>query len=303
MIFIGIIGDIMENFRELTLADKPQFDRILQQIQPEVSDYSFSNFFMWAAVYGLKVKYLPDLDYWMLFAKPEKWKPFFFIPLGDWSDREKLARVFNLLKQVAKEEGIQLLLRRVPEQIVNELCELDSTLQYREDRNTFDYLYSGRNLAQLAGRKLHSKRNHLNQFLRKYHWVYQPITPEILAECMALEEPWFNLKHNDGEDQAMLRILSHFFELQVSGAVIRVDDRICGITVGEQLNQNTAVIHIEKGNTEIDGIYAAINQQFVVNQWTGMEYINREEDMGLEGLRKVKLSYQPDRLIKKFTLY
>jgi hypothetical protein len=293
----------METFRELILADKPQFDRILQQIQPEISDFSFSNFFMWAATYGLKVKYLPDWDYWLLLAKPEKWKPFFFAPVGDWSDQEKLGGAFNLLKQAAKAEKIQMLLRRVPEQMVTKLCELDSTLQYREDRNTFDYLYPGQSLAQLSGRKLHSKRNHLNQFLRKYHWVYQPITSEILAECLALEEPWFNLKNNSGEDQAMFRMLSHFFELKIRGAVIRVDDRICGITVGEQLNRNTAVVHIEKGNTEIDGIYAVINQQFVINQWSEMKYINREEDMGLEGLRKVKLSYQPDRLIKKFSVY
>jgi hypothetical protein len=301
--FRGIIGGIMDIFKELTLADKPRFDRILQQIQPEISDFSFSNLFMWTKIYGLQAAYLPDYDYWLLLAKPEKWKPFFFAPLGDWSDREKLAIVFNLLRQAAKEEGMQLLLRRVPERMLNILRELDSTLQYREDRNAFDYLYPGRSLAQLSGRKLHSKRNHLNQFLRKYQWVYQPITPEILKECLALEEPWFNLKNNSGEDEAMFRMLSCFFELKVKGAVIRVDDRICGIAVGEQLNRNTAVIHIEKGNTEIDGIYAAVNQQFVVNQWSGMEYINREEDMGMEGLRKVKLSYQPVKLIKKFTVY
>jgi hypothetical protein len=294
---------IMVTFKELTLEDKPQFDRVCRQIQPEISDFSFSNFFMWAQTYELKATYLPDLDYWLLLAKPEKLKPFFFAPLGDWSDREKLHTAFNFLKQVAVAEEIPLFLRRVPEPVVKTLCELEPAMQYREDRNTFDYLYRSQSLIELSGRKLHSKRNHLNQFLRKYHWVYQPITPEILAECIMLEEPWFNLKNHSEEDKAMSRMLSRFFELKVTGAVIRVDDRIQAITVGEQLNHNTAVIHIEKGNTEIDGIYTAINQQFVINQWSGMEYINREEDMGLEGLRKVKLSYQPDKLIKKFNLF
>jgi hypothetical protein len=294
----------METFRELTLADKNNFDRLLTKIQPESSDLNFSNLWMWAKAYGLTVTFLTDPEYWLLLARPLKWKPFFFAPVGDWTDWDKLEMVLNCLKQMAAASGMQFLMRRTPRKMVEMLLRLDPNLQYREDRNTYDYLYTTEALLGLAGRKLHSKRNQLNQFLRKYQWTYQPLDREIVAECLELKTPWFDLRENaSGENEAMLRLLGNFDQLGVVGGVIRVDGRIQALTVGEQLNRETALVHIEKANTDFNGIYAAINQQFVSNQWQQLTYINREEDMGIPGLRQVKLSYQPAQLIEKFSVY
>jgi len=288
-------------FRELILADKKDFDLVLEKLQPEASDLNFSNFFMWSRAYGLTVSYLAELDFWLLLAKPPKWKPFFFVPIGDWSDRDKLREVIDQMHRVASQEGIQFFLRRVPENMLNILQQLDPALQYREDRNTFDYLYSSESLSKLAGRKLHGKRNHLNQFLRKYEWSYHKVDREIAAECLQLATPWFDLHAvEDMENIAMERMLQNYEALELTGGVIRINGEIQALTVGERLNRETVVIHIEKANTEYDGIYAAINQQFVERNW--FDY-NREEDMGLEGLRQVKLSYQPLRLVKKFNVY
>ncbi|HEY8464817.1 MAG TPA: phosphatidylglycerol lysyltransferase domain-containing protein [Bacillota bacterium] len=294
----------MVTFRELTLDDKKDFDRVLEKLQSDASDLNFSNFFMWGESYGLTVSYLSELDFWLLMAKPPKWKPFFFVPLGDWSQRDKLQEVLRLLRQVALSEGNQFFLRRVPEKLLQIMLELDPGLQFREDRNTFDYVYTTESLSKLSGRKLHAKRNQLNQFFRKYDWTYQTMNPEVAAECLQLATPWFNLQErNDFENAAMYRMLNRFEQLKLTGGVIRVNGQIQALTVGERLNRDTAVVHIEKANTEYDGIYAAINQQFVTNCWLEYTYINREEDLGLEGLRRVKLSYHPVRFVKKYNVY
>ncbi|HOJ77698.1 MAG TPA: phosphatidylglycerol lysyltransferase domain-containing protein [Bacillota bacterium] len=298
----------MLNFREITLADRATLGQKLRNLQPEISDLNFTNFFMWQHTYVLRICYLEDLDYWVLFARPKRWKPFFFVPIGDWQDEDKLKSVLKYIEDFCQNENLQVFFKRVPESFKNILMRIDPDLSAREDRNTFDYLYSVSELISLAGRKYHSKRNHLNQFLRKYKWEYQVINEEVLAEIMALETDWFNLKlaqqpKISAEDQAMLMVMTNFQQLDVVGGVIRVDGTIQAISVGEILNDNTALIHIEKANTMFSGIYAAINQQFLLNQWQDKEYVNREEDMGLEGLRKAKMSYNPLMLVKKFNLY
>ena len=299
----------MGSFRELELSDKPSFDRILALAQPETSDLTFTNLFMWKHNYGLKVSYLEDLDYWLLLAVPPvpKWKPFFLAPIGDWNNLEKLSVVLQRMIEVSRLNRSEMRIRRIPKQLVEAWQEIDPKLIVKEERYTFDYLYRSEDLINLAGRKLHSKRNHWNQFQRKYSWEYQALTPELAVECLQLRMPWFDLSGALGQDgtdeeKAMVTVLSNFEVLGLSGGLIRVDGWIQALAVGEQLNANTAVTHIEKANTEFDGVYIAINQQFTAHRWSEIELINREEDMGIEGLRKSKLSYQPFKLVEKYCL-
>lgn len=296
----------MLSFRKLKLEDKPDFDRILKNLQPETSDLTFTNLFMWQCNYGLGVSYVEDLDYWILMAKPPhpKWKPFFLPPVGDWGNRAALEAAYRLMGEIAAAEKFALQLRRVPELLATGLCQIDPGLATKLERNTSDYLYSASDLINLAGRKFHSKRNHLNKFLRQYNWEYQAMTPEVARECLSIESAWFDVRDPEPctEDEAMAIVLQNFQYLGVVGGVIKVDGAIQALTVGERLNQNTAVIHIEKANTEYDGAYAAINHEFAVREWAEMEFINREEDMGIEGLRKAKQSYYPVRMVEKFTV-
>ena len=296
----------MLSFRKLKLEDKPNFDRILKSLQPETSDLTFTNLFMWQCNYGLEVSYVEDLDYWILMAKPPypKWKPFFLPPVGDWGNQAALKGVYRLMGETAAAEKFDLQLRRVPEPLVTWLCQIDPGLATKPERNTSDYLYSASDLINLAGRKYHSKRNHLNKFLRQYNWEYQAMTPEVAQECLSIESAWFDVRDPEPctEDEAMAIVLRNFQSLGVVGGVIKVDGVIQALTVGEQLNRNTAVIHIEKANTEYDGAYAAINHEFAAREWAEMEFINREEDLGIEGLRKAKQSYYPVRMVEKFTV-
>lgn len=289
----------------LALAHKPVFDRIFHALQPEISDLTFTNLFMWQNSYGLKLVYLPDCEYWLLQATPRKWHPFFLPPLGEWNDPEKLKAALDAMDQLAHEEGFKMRLRRIPERLADALQRVDASLHFEEDDRTADYLYLAGDLIKLEGRKYHSKRNHLNQFQRKYLWEYQPITPPVLKECLAIEQEWFNIKdslrsESGDEEKAMALVMNNYHTLGVSGGVIRVGGSIEAIAVGERLNADMAVIHIEKANIKFDGIYAAINQQFAADFGSGFHFINREEDMGIEGLRKAKSSYHPVRMIRKF---
>lgn len=300
------VESMMDRSTRLTLEHKPFFDRIFNALQPEISDLTFTNLFMWQFSYGLKPVYLPDCDYWLLQATPPgKWHPFFLPPLGDWDDLEKLKAALEAMIRLAREEGFKMRLGRIPERLANALSRVDPSLHFQEDDRTFDYLYRAKDLILLEGRKYHSKRNHLNQFKRKYLWEYQPITPPVLEECLAIEAEWFNIKdafrtRSSDEEKAMAMVMNNYQALGVSGGVIRVGGTIAAIAVGERLNADMAVIHIEKANTAFDGIYAAINQQFAAHFGSGFQFINREEDLGLEGLRKAKSSYHPVKLIKKF---
>ena len=293
-------------FRKIVLEDKPCFDRILDIMQPEISDLTFTNLLMWQCNYGLLVSYLKDLDYWLLMAKPPhpKWKPFFLPPVGDWGDQKGLIKVYRLMEEIALAEKFTFQLRRVPRSLASGLCRINPKLSTKLEKNTSDYLYATSDLIDLAGRKYHSKRNHLNKFLRQYNWEYQTMTPEIVAECLDIKSPWFDVVDPVPctENEAMAILLKKFDFLGVTGGVIRVDGVIQSLTVGERLNRNTAVIHIEKANTDYDGAYAAINHEFVVREWSDLEFINREEDMGIAGLRKAKQSYYPVRMVEKFTV-
>lgn len=295
------------NFRGITMADQKNFNRVLADLQPETSDLTFTNLFMWQSSYGLKVFYHEQLDFWFLLAHPQTWRNFYLPPIGDWSDSVKLKCALEFMVQYAHAKQFGFWMRRTPRGLTEALKKLEPKIEAKPDPNTADYLYRTEDLIHLSGRKLHGKKNHLNQFLRNYRWNYQAMTPEIAGECLELETGWFDLKERpehplSEEDQAMATILRNFGPLNLSGGVIRIDGQIQAIAVGERLNANTGVIHIEKGNIEFMGIYAAINQQFATHGMAETELLNREEDMGIEGLRKAKLSYHPIRLVEKFNL-
>ncbi len=294
-------------FRKLNVPDKQIFDNLFKKMQPEISDLTFTNLLMWQQTYGLQIEYLSELDYWILWASPKGWKSFFLPLLGDYSDSDKLREILVYLDKLAEKEGFELNFRRLPQQLAEKLVQLDPRLQMEEDRSTFDYLYQTTDLINLAGRKYHSKRNHFNQFQRKYQWEYRSMTPALATDCLQLETSWFDLKSQaaetlSDENFAMKTVLENFDVLGVSGGVLLIEGEIQALAVGEVLNNKTAVIHIEKANTAYDGVYATINQQFVMHQFAEFELINREEDMGIDGLRQAKLSYYPIKLVKKFVL-
>jgi hypothetical protein len=138
--------------------------------------------------------------------------------------------------------------------------------------------------------------------------AYEPITEAHTEACLGLAQNWCVLRRCEedlnltGEWDATREALNHFTSLGIQGGVILINGKVEAFSLGERLNEKTAVIHIEKANTEIRGLYAAINQQFCERQWSDTPFVNREQDLGEPGLREAKLSYNPDHLVEKFSI-
>jgi hypothetical protein len=139
----------MDTFRKLTLEDKPVIDRILHSLQPETSDLTFTNLFMWQNSYGLQVFYHKSLDYWFLWCKPPKWINFFLPPIGDWTKPEKVKEALHFQEEWAQIEKFPFLMRRTPKTLVEAMRQAEPSLMIKEDRNTFDYVYSSSELSTL----------------------------------------------------------------------------------------------------------------------------------------------------------
>ncbi len=127
--------------------------------------------------------------------------------------------------------------------------------------------------------------------------TYEDITKDNIKE---VEDFTINQIENPNERMAMEEMFNNFFKLGIKGCTIRVNGEIAGVSTGEELTDDTVLIHCERGNREYDGIYNVINQEFVKNQWSDYKYINREQDLGIEGLRQAKLTYRPDILLEKY---
>ena len=181
--------------------------------------------------------------------------------------------------------------------------------QIEYDRDSADYVYESEKLATLSGKKLHGKRNHINKFKQvNEDWSYEKITKENIEECFQMALQWRieNGCEADEEKNAemcvTLNSLRLYEELELTGGLLRVNGKVAAFTLGEEVSDDTFVVHIEKAFAEIQGAYPMINQQFVEHECMKYKYINREEDTGAEGLRKAKLSYRPVFLVEKGTV-
>ncbi len=174
------------------------------------------------------------------------------------------------------------------------------------NRDVADYVYEVPKMISLAGKKLHGKRNHINKFKENNpEWSYESLNDENLEECLQMAEEWkeINLCGEKGEKHAEFcvtrRALKNYQELGLKGGVLRDGKRVIAFTLGEELNKNMFVVHIEKAFADIQGAYPMINQQFLIHEASEYKYVNREDDTGAEGLRKAKLSYYPVFLQEK----
>ncbi|MBE6732601.1 MAG: DUF2156 domain-containing protein [Ruminococcaceae bacterium] len=175
-----------------------------------------------------------------------------------------------------------------------------------EIRDAFDYIYNSKDLAELSGKKYHSKRNHISAFSKKYDWQYKTITNELKDKVLACADKWYK-ENEDRLDKYMLveregisTIINNMDLLDAKGGAIIVNDEVVAFTLGSPINDFVFDVHIEKALSKYSEAYTVINREFVKNELFEYKYINREDDMGLMGLRKAKLSYKPEILLKKY---
>lgn len=293
-------------FKEICIEDKKLFDSYLKSYKPQVSELTFSNLYMWRNYY--KLRYREINGFLCIISVPDNGVPFSFMPLGE-TKKDELKSVVDKLGEYFKQNGWQLCFKRLTEAeviVITEVCP-DKT-ETLPDRDNSDYLYICENLIKLSGKKYDGKRNHINRFKKEHEFEYVPITEELIGECRRITSDW--CKERDCEEHrkyycekiANFEMLDNFTALGCKGALLKVDGIYKAFTIGEMLNDDTAVIHIEKADSTVNGLYPLINQQFCQYEWANASFINREQDLGVEGLRKAKLSYNPVKLIEKYTV-
>ncbi|MBE8952851.1 MAG: DUF2156 domain-containing protein [Quinella sp. 1Q7] len=294
------------NLKQLTCTDKPTFDAFFGARYCENAEYTFTNLFMWREM--LNLRWAVDDDVLYIFSSNEEifaaWQPI--------GEPDKMSDAITKILRTAEENrGDKKFMFVVVEKIfADELARYPhAKFNITAERDNFDYVYLAQDLINLSGRKFHGKKNHLNAFRKEYpDAVYLPITEEIIPKCRVELNAWSEMHKRANPDDpfigyeqaAIHEIFDHFDRFKLKGGAILLDGKVAAFTFGERLNSDTAVIHVEKADSNVRGIYAAINQAFVEREWSNMTYINREEDMGIDGLRQAKESYRPVKLIEKF---
>lgn len=287
-------------FKDIELKDKELITSYTLNSPRRNCDLSFSNLCSWRFLYNTQFAILDGFLLLKFWANDEL---IYMMPVGDGD----LKKILNTLIEDANQEDEPLCLLGLSEETCSELEELmPGKFQFTTDRDYADYLYLRTDLATLSGKKFQSKRNHVNKFKRTYNYEYTAITPDRIQECIDLEAEWCKANDCDqhegtgNERRALLYALHNFDELGLTGGILHVDGKIAAFTFGMPINQETFGVHVEKANTQIDGAYAMINYEFSNHLPEQYIYVNREEDLGIEGLRKAKLSYQPTIVLAKY---
>ncbi len=288
-------------FKDLTLEDKPLFHQLFAQFPPVISEFTFTNLFIWRRAYQTKISRFRNF---LCLLSEQGENSYFFPPIGEGDVVECFQGQLQYLGGKAASPKIV----RVPEAAVTQVDWKASGMKAELDRSQCDYVYLTQDLVELKGRKYHRKRNHLKQFQEKYSYQYIPLALEWVPQCLQLQAEWCDLRQCEAspgllnESLAIKEAFTHFEKLEVKGGAILINGKVEAFTLGDPLNSETIVIHIEKANPAYEGLYPTINQAFLEHEGSGYAYVNREQDLGEEGLRKAKESYFPHHLVNKYTL-
>lgn len=289
-------------FFDIDINTKETIKSFFNAQRVEASDMLFGNLYIWH--FSRTIRYAITHDCLVVLTKfPNESYPFIFYPLGSGDRKGAIAT----MQEYFLDNQMPFSIRSLETNQSAELAQFfPNAFEITPNRDRFDYIYNVNELIALVGRTLHKKKNHLNRFFNLYpDFAYERVDSSNAMEVLEAYSTWFELgEKTDGLKNEMLGIkatLQNFNALDMKGGIIRIDGKIAAFSLGEQINADSVVIHIEKGNTFYAGIYQAINQQFLKNEWAHLRFVNREEDLGIEGLRKAKMSYKPARFVEKST--
>lgn len=286
----------MLNPREIEIGDMSLLKELIGK--SENSTFNFTSLFMWAG--GGKIQYDVFDGCLILFFHSRHHGVGCTYPLGNGNRQAAAERAFDFMKSQGRHPRFIFMTEEMAAECG---AAFPNEFHIYSDRNNADYVYSTESLITLKGKKLHQKKNHLNAFLNTYDFQYERLGPENVNECVELFMNWKRGQKNHGSgfsEEATVRLLTNLDKLGVTLGGIRVDGKLAAFSAGEPITDNMALIHIEYADVSIRGSFNIINQQFCQNEWSGFTFINREEDMGIEGLRKAKTAYRPVRMVEKY---
>lgn len=291
------------DFRKVTLSDRETLEKYYDNAEYKNCDNSFASIFLWSIVNPVKYAVIDNM---LVFLYTGEQKMFTFpVGAGD------LKNVVDELIDYSDKNGFEfkMTLSQDMAEDLNKVFPDKFDIEY--NRDLADYIYNSESLRTLSGKKLHSKRNHVNKFNNLYDWSYENIDESNIDECVALLKKWCR-ENNCFENEDMFeeacvarKALAHKDILGLDGGLLRVKTEenpkgeVVAFSLGEPVSDDTYVVHFEKADNNVEGAYTAINQQFVKHFAFDYDFVNREDDAGAEGLRKAKLSYKPVMVLEK----
>lgn len=289
----------MIRFQRLNPEDMAQYREPLFKASVRGCEYSFVNRYLWgkqkAAWLGDSLCFFSEFDRHNVYSFPT----------------EPNKAVIDAILADAAQRRITCCMTSMNREDCDTLEALyPGQFHFHIDRSAFDYIYSAEELSELKGRKFQKKRNHIHRF-EEAHPECRTVpmdSPVIRAKVQAMLQHWYASRAEDLQDyhmeqRAFARAFIHWDELGLEGLALVEDDTVLAFSAASRLNDNTYDIHFEKAREDADGAYAAINREFaryLHQAHPDVEFLNREDDLGLEGLRKAKLSYCPHHLVEKF---
>ena len=291
----------MLDFHPITLEDKSRAEKIFSVSENIGCEYCFGTLFIWKNVYKTQIAYNGD----MLVAKYITQDGVnYCCPTGDGD----LKQMTQLVIEDARKDGNRVVIAGCSAEEKQKLETLfPDKFTFTADDSRFDYIYKSSDLANLAGRKYHGKRNHISAFIRNNpDWSFEEINPANIGQCAAMNERWLVLNEYKDEEaisaehNALNLALAHFDELGLYGGLIRVNREVVAFSFGEKLRDGIFCTHFEKAYSSVQGAYPIINREMAIRLCGDYELINREEDTGAEGLRRAKRSYYPEIWLEKY---
>ena len=286
-------------FFPITSADKELITEYMREGDSRSCDMCFATLYLWRDFYKLEYTIYEEN---LIFRSGDEWMSFCF-PIGNGDKKKAIEKLLEYSASVGNKLIINNFYKENEEWLD---ANFPGVFEVEYDRDIADYIYECDKLIRLSGRKYHKKKNHVNKFIKTFpDWSYERITEENLAECFDMLEEFKerNGKPSSHEKAEELRVTEYYLNnlefLEQKGGLIRADGKVVAFAIGEKINSDTLVVHIEKALADVPGAYAIINQQFLVHEAGGCTYVNREDDVGEPGLRKAKLSYRPLYLLEK----
>lgn len=283
------------DFKPLDITDLHIFNHAFTNLPPQISEFTFTNLYSWRQAYKLQVCLFDDF---LIVRSDSAAQARFFSPIGN-------GDIKSAIERILKENGGTFL--RIPEPVAA-LFEHNQQVKVELDRDNSDYLFKAEDLISLTGKKYDGKRNLIKKFQSMHEYEYVTFDASSINECLEFEENWCVIKECDGEEglrnerEALKEMVAHFSVFKLIAGGIRVGGKIAALAIGQQLNPTTLVLHVLKADPHMAGLYQLITHEFLLREGNGFAYVNMEQDLGVEGLRKAKLSYHPVGMVKKYTL-
>ena len=291
----------MIDFKPITKDKKEEFEQCLFDGNERGCEYSFANLYMWGRQRGEIID-----GYLVLFSQYNR-RTVYPFPVGNGD----IKPVLDAVIADSKERGIPCRFTGMTAREKAILEELyPDKFSYHCDRDFFDYVYDINDLAELKGRKYHSKKNHFNRFVTAYpDYRVEPISDENIDEVREMVDKWYVDRLAEAPDSdfqmeqvAIEKAIKSYKELGMEGLALYIGDKMVAMTLASRMSYNTFDVHFEKAVRGIDGAYAVINCEFaryIRDKYPEIEFLNREDDMGIEGLRKAKEGYRPHHMVEK----